>query len=1074
MIRHRPYTQRILLSLLLLALLGVQLAAQTNTSDSLRQQTLTTWTTDQGLPQNFIRAITQTSDGFLWIGTMNGLVRFDGLHFRTPGAGIEGKLPAALHGNIGGLEPDASDGLWIATTASLFHYTHRQFLPIPLAAGPGKYYRVEAITRSHSGEMWVYGDNRLYLTSRDRLESHALPVGAAAIRDLSETSDGTLWLADGNAVYALKGNDAPARYPLAGVGSLYADRFGSLYAGDGHKLYRFDVQRKGSAGFVLLRNPGMGNFVSILVDHRRNLWMASGGLHGLSRNRSRSSTSGAHNSDSIETLTVADGLTSDDVRLLFEDRDGDVWIGTISGLQRLHHGIFTTYRGAGPMRSSTPRAEHSSDASPTGVSPEASEFESIFEQPDGTLWAGTLEAGVVHIPLNTRGADSPFSRIRRYNKADGLPNGQSRGFATYNGAPVVALADYGIFALHGDRFAHIPGIPHGYVNTPVTTPDGALWFGIQRGGIFRKIGSHMTHFGPADGLPERIIGALTLVRDPKGELWLGAGYQLFHWKETRFELVKTAPAPIYCMAFAATALFGDPIQSEPILGTMNGLVLSSRGHERLLTEETGLPGEAVIDVVEDSGANLWIATPRAIARIGRDQWTAFTEGRSERVQAEIYTQADGLRSNTVLPLNQLTAIRTLGDRGGSGRIWFATPRGLSVLNADQDPDHAPQPAVPAVIDSVLVDDQEKALADGPLVIAPGQHRITFAYTTPPAPAPEQIHFRYRLADWDKNWIDAGNAREVSYTALPPGTYRFEVIAINRSGNSVSYPTRLSLRLKPFFWQTGWFRVLVVVIAVALIVEITRRRTHVNAERLSLQFQERAAERERIAYQIHDTVIQDMIGTALQLELLGFQISDQPQRAASKLELLAGGLRETIARSRNMVWSLHSTAVVEYSLVEVLRHAEAEFRLGELPRFELSSAGEPRDIHPLVRDEVYRICREALANAFRHANAQNVHVIVRFLPDVLEVEIGDDGLGIDEHTLLHGRPGHFGLPGMQAHAQRVGARIAISGRPGEGTRVLLSVKTKQPTWRWWKRRRQHKIEKETNNAPTVRGTEDAGS
>jgi signal transduction histidine kinase len=268
--------------------------------------------------------------------------------------------------------------------------------------------------------------------------------------------------------------------------------------------------------------------------------------------------------------------------------------------------------------------------------------------------------------------------------------------------------------------------------------------------------------------------------------------------------------------------------------------------------------------------------------------------------------------------------------------------------------------------------------------------------------------------------------------------------------------------------------LVVVVAAALIVEITRRRTRVNAERLSLQFQERAAERERIAYQIHDTVIQDMIGTALQLELLGFQISDQPQRAASKLELLAGGLRETIARSRNMVWNLHSTAVVQYSLVEVLRHAEAEFRLGALPRFELSSAGEPRDIHPLIRDEVYRVCREALANAFRHANAQNVHVIVRFLPDVLEVEIGDDGLGIDEHTLLHGRPGHFGLPGMQAHAQRIGAQIAISGAPGEGTRVLLRVKTKQPTWRWWKLRRQQEILKEAKNAHPVRGTEDAGS
>jgi signal transduction histidine kinase len=288
---------------------------------------------------------------------------------------------------------------------------------------------------------------------------------------------------------------------------------------------------------------------------------------------------------------------------------------------------------------------------------------------------------------------------------------------------------------------------------------------------------------------------------------------------------------------------------------------------------------------------------------------------------------------------------------------------------------------------------------------------------------------------------------VSYTALPPGSYTFEVTSISRENLSTSTPAAIHLRLNPFFWQTTWFLVLLIVAGAAIIAEITRRRTRVNAERQNLRFQERASERERIAYQIHDTVIQDMIGTALQLELLGFQITEQPEKANSMLDTLAHRLRETIARSRNMVWSLHSTAVVQYSLVEVLRHAEAEFRLGELPRFELTSAGEPRDIHPLVRDEVYRICREALANAFRHSNAESVRVIVRFLPDVLEVEIEDDGQGIDEEIRLYGRPGHFGLPGMQAHAQRIGADITIVSEPGEGTTIHLRVKTQEQKWKW---------------------------
>jgi signal transduction histidine kinase len=158
------------------------------------------------------------------------------------------------------------------------------------------------------------------------------------------------------------------------------------------------------------------------------------------------------------------------------------------------------------------------------------------------------------------------------------------------------------------------------------------------------------------------------------------------------------------------------------------------------------------------------------------------------------------------------------------------------------------------------------------------------------------------------------------------------------------------------------------------------------------------------------------------------------------------MRETIARSRNMVSNLHSTAVVQYNLVEVLRHAEAEFRSGPLPIFDLVCKGEPRQVHPLIRDEVYRISREALANAFRHSTAEYVTVEVRFMPDLLEVEIADDGQGMTEEMLKHGRAGHFGLRGMQAHAQRIGATLAVESEPGQGTNVILRVETRSSSWR----------------------------
>jgi signal transduction histidine kinase/ligand-binding sensor domain-containing protein len=985
-------------------------------ADSLRHEVLTTWTTDQGLPQNFVRAITQTSDGFLWIGTMNGLARFDGLRFRT----FLKDGPPELQQNIVNLTPDSTNGLWIATATVLLHYSQQRYTPIPLLDVGSRHdrskdhYRIEAMTRSSDGEVWIYTGGKLLHTHHGVFEAVGLPASAQSLRDLTEAADHTLWIADGEGLFALRGHIAPIHYPLPGVRMVYADDFGDVYAGDGHRLFRLDGNT-----FRPVPHPGLDNFVNMLVDSRHRLWMASGGLHGISRN----------DHGNLETLTVADGLATNDVRLIFEDHGGDLWLGTISGLQRLHHGSFTTYTAR------------------DGLPGDHSQFAAVFRQQNGSIWAGTLEGGI---------AEFAHGRWHSFPRSQRPPAGQVRGFIEAGDTPWVAIADYGIFAFRDGRFSRLPSLPNGYITTPLRMPDGSVWFGMEHLGLFRRRDSQLTRFGPAEGLPNEAIWSLILSEgsisqgsmsqgsmsqssmDQDVTLRVAAGNQLLRWDHERFLPEFTSPSPILC---AAWPRIGDPDSGGPrsgsgALGTLNGLLLRTAARSRMLTEREGLPGDTVLDLFDDNEGNLWIVTTRSISRLSKAQWTAFADRQVDRVYPEIFTQADGLKSNTVLPRNQITAARGL-----DGRLWFATPAGISVV----DPNLPPEPTVPAIIDSVTVDDLEQPASEA-LAVPPGQHRITFAYTTPPAAAPEQIRFRYRLTGWDNHWIDAADSREVSYTALPPGTYTFEVSAITRSNNFSPGTAKLSLVLKPFFWQTRWFLVLVIFVAASIIVEITRRRTRASAERLSLQFQERVAERERIAAQIHDTVIQDMIGTALQLELLGFQISDQPQKAASSVDTLAQRLRETIARSRNMVWSLHSTAVVQYSLVEVLRHAEAEFRLGELPRFELSSSGEPRDVHPLVRDEVYRICREALANAFRHSDAQNVSVTVRFLPDLLEVEISDDGHGIDEETRLHGRPGHFGLSGMQAHAQRIGASIAILSAPGQGTKILLRVKTRQPTWR----------------------------
>jgi len=849
-------------------------------------------------------------------------------------------------------------------------------------------YRVEDVIEGNNGNALAYSGGKLLRTSGDKLVEVTLPKQVRRVNVYALSANQTLWVANDESIFAVRDGKVIARYAQKNITLLYADDFGNVYAGDGHHLFRLAGNR-----FVQVRSPGLGNFVDVMVDRKGQLWMASGGLHGISR-KSGSKT---------EVLTAADGLANDDARVLFEDSNHDVWIGTIAGLQRLHHGIFTSYTEGDGL----PRSHNQSDA--------------VFQDKQGAIWVGTLEGGV---------AELVDGKWKRFGPAQGVPSGQVRGFANGKDGPVIAISDYGLFEWRNGRFIKMNGVPHGYLISPVRASDGSLWFGVQGKGLYRMSGKSLTHFSTAEGLPNKPV--FIIQRDKRGGMWVGLRNGLYHWDGNRFErAVATSQAVLAVVQLPSGRL---------VIGTMEGLQIIEGGKRWTLTRTQGLPGNMVLSVVADEDQNLWIATNIAILRLTDQQLDEYLTGRINHVEPEIFTESDGLKSRDVLPLNQVNALRAR-----DGRIWFATMRGISVV----DPHITAGPAPKPVVDSVLVDDQPQDA--GNLTIPAGRHRVTFVFTAPYLSAAKYLRFRYRLAGWDDDWIHASSARQVSYTALPPGNYRFEVEAVNREGIASLAPARVSIHLEPFFWQTKLFIVLASLACVALIVEVTRRRTKARAERLTLRFQERAAEREWIAYQIHDTVIQDMIGAELQLELLGFQITDQPESAMRSIDVLAGRMRETIARSRNMVSNLHSTAAPQFNLVDVLKHAESEFRLGEEPHFRLVSEGEPRKLHPLVRDEVYRICREALANAFRHANAKNVEVHVCFTPQTLDVKIVDDGCGMSDETRLRGRSGHFGLRSMQTHAARIGASIDLQSTPGHGTRIHLHVVTAQPKWSRFRRR-----------------------
>jgi signal transduction histidine kinase/ligand-binding sensor domain-containing protein len=969
--RSATFLRALSLILLILTFAAPSLHAQGD--DDLRRLTLSTWTTEQGLPQNFITAIDQTADGFLWIGTKGGLARFDGLNFKTSFA----NEPSAIHSGVNDVAHDATGRIWVTTNLGLLCDIDGHWSQITL---PGKSSaQAGQLVVSRDGSLLVGIDGGIWRLNSSTLRFTQVQGTAEKIRSFAEDHDGNLWFTDGEAVTTIDVNGKSTRYPRPDASLIVAAKDGQVYVGDGHHLFRFDGKM-----FVRLDNPGTEEFVDMTIAHDGSLWMAAGGLEGLSRK----------NSLGVQRFGLQEGLASNDVRTLFEDRDGAMWIGTISGLQRLRRGAFASYSQL------------------DGLPPRTAQYDAIFEAVDKSIWTGTLEDGV---SVFRKGKWTTFGINA------GVRRGQVRGFIEDGPMPMIAIADYGIFRWNGKRYAKVPGIAEGYITSPLMAEDGSIWFGIVRGGVYRMRGKNIEHFDEKSGLVDQRV--LCLLPDHEGGLWAGANSGLFHFAKGRWR--REYPElhdPVFTLSYGSSG--------ELLLGTSAAVIAIANNATKTLSRKQGLFGDPVLQVVEDDEKSWWVVSTAGLTRISRPQLDLLFSGASASLSPELFTERDGLAGRDFLPANH-----ALGLKASDGRLWFATAHGPSSGN------NLPEAAPKALRDEITMDGS--TLLDNDVRVPPGRHRLTFSFTAASFDAPELIRFRYRLVGWDRAWIDAGRLREASYAGLPPGRYSFEVQAIGR-GDNMGPITRIpNVELLPFFWQTRWFVFLASLCMIAIVVEATRRRTMLRARRMNLLFQERAAERERIAYQIHDTVIQDLIGATLYLEIAEMELAAGVLDPSKPLEGLAARLRESIARSRSMVSNLHSTALPEYGLLDVLRLAEAEFRLAAEPAFEVIYTGEPRDVDLLLRDEVYRICREAIANAFRHASAKNIRIRVKFEPRSLEIETADNGVGMDNMLQQGRRAGHFGLPAMRAHAERIGATLNIDSALGKGTTVSLITRS---SWR----------------------------
>jgi signal transduction histidine kinase len=590
------------------------------------------------------------------------------------------------------------------------------------------------------------------------------------------------------------------------------------------------------------------------------------------------------------------------------------------------------------------------------------------------------------------------SGLTRLQYRDGLI--RTRTYTEANG-----LAENSIYAVYQSR-------------------DGAVWAGTLTGGVSKYWDRHFTTYTTAGGLASNSISAISETRN--GTMWFGTPSGLSSlsngdWKT--FTLQEGLPST------SVNCLFEDP-SGVLWIGTSKGLVSFNSGRIQVPREPPEALRGQIFGIAIDKHGWLWIATSDHVISVRPDHLAA---GTLEADDVREYGPADGLRSIEGVKRNSSVVADSLGQ------IWFSMSRGLSVV----DPSHLTNSSVPAIahVETISADGNSIDVGDSVRIPA-SRKKITFSYSGLSFAAPERIRFRYSLDGFDHGWSEPVAVREAVYTNLSPGSYRFRVKASNDSAwNGVE--AAIPFEVEPTYYQTNWFRALCAAVFLLLLWALYQIRVQQLARQFNIRLEERVGERTRIARELHDTLLQSFHGLLLRFQtvydLLPTRAAEAKQHLASAIDQAA----EAITEGRDAVQGLRASTIEVNDLGFAIRVIGEELAADESnhssANFQVAMEGTPRNLHPIIRDEIYRIASEALRNAFRHAQAQHVEVEIRYDETQLRLRVRDDGKGIDPKVLeSEGRAGHWGLHGMRERAKLVGGKLDVWSEIGSGTEVDLNI------------------------------------
>lgn len=959
------------------------------------------WRMQDGVIAGAVTSLAQTKDGYLWVGTRAGLLRFNGVElvpFKPPSG--EPVRSAKILSLLG-----ARDGsLWIGTGNDVEHWRASLLTHYPPDVG---YIlsNVLDIQETRDGEVWIArsripaGEGALCRVVSPKLECFGVTEGMPLpyVMDILETKEGTLLIHSDDQVVEwnrktshgeiLKTIEAGAD----GVQTLAFDSDGSLLIGS--------VAAAGGHGLSVLKDGRLealqipkfdGRLIpvqTIYVDSTKNLWIGTQG-RGLYRIAGRR----------VEHYGSIDGLSSDSINKILEDREGNIWVATQEGLDRFRDvkvATFSVHEGL-------------SDDQVNGV----------VAARDGSVWISNAHSLDV-----LRG-----SSVTSYRSGKELPGEQVTSiFEDRRGGMWVGI-DKKLTLFDRGKFRIVGGADKSFKG-PFTAimddPEGNLWListaGLH-GGLFRLEGETIREAITFDQLP--IAKAHAIASDAQSGVWLPlVNGDLAHWHDGHADLVAFHHASHTGNLTGLISAADGFIYSSSALG-----VISLRGDKwQLLDQRNGLPCSSVRTMLSDA-ERLWLYADCGLLSISFTELDRWWREPSAVLKVQLLDSFDGAQPAS-------SGWSPNASRSPDGRLWFANESVLQLMDPARSGNNRIPPLVQ--IEKIVADDTTLS-ATTPLLLRPRTRNLEFDYTSSSFSVPQKAQFRYQLDGYDKDWQEAGRRRQAFYTGLPPGRYVFRVTASNSDGIWAAADASIHVDVMPAFFQTRWFIALCVLLAAASVWFVYLARIRQITAGIRIRAEERVKEREQIARDLHDTMLQGVQGLIYQFQAATERLpSTEPVRAILEESLdRADGL---IAQGRESVSGLRGAIPELLSLEDALNLVAADLGKRSGMSFHPSVQGVTRSLRPMAREELFRIGSEALVNAFMHSRAGRIDMEIVYDPAYVQLAVRDDGSGFDVDSWNAGaRQGHFGLMGMQERARQLNTRINIRSSPGAGTEISVKV------------------------------------